>query len=69
MTDKINNDERYKIYAKNRDMKLVIKNLVTQTYFIKTAQEILHDAELLAGFTSQQISFINVVAELQTDNA
>lgn len=68
MTDDLKDDERFKIYAKNRDMKLVVKNLVTQTYFIKTAQEILRDAELLAGFTAQQILFITDVAELQLED-
>ncbi len=52
----------YEIHAQNGSEHLIIKNILTQNYFIKTAKEILSDLELLSGFSPQQAALIGVIA-------
>lgn len=57
----------YKIHAQNRNDLLIIKNISTQNYFVKTAREILSDVELLSGFSPQDAALIGVIAGMAID--
>lgn len=62
MTNHISDLIYYEIHAQNGSEFLIIKNILTQNYFIKTAREILSDIELLSGFSPQQAALIGVIA-------
>jgi hypothetical protein len=62
MTNQLNNITYYEIHAQYSSEFLIIKNILMQNYFVKSAKEILSDAKLLAGFSPQQAALIGVIA-------
>lgn len=56
-----NNTIKYDIYAQNSNGDLIVRNLEKNNYFIRAAQEIMNDAQLLQGFPPKQIEFIKVL--------
>ncbi len=68
MTKFFNGDICYKIHAQLGKELVVIKNILTQSYFVKKASEIVFDLELLSGFSAQDAALIGVVAGMAINN-
>lgn len=62
MTKLFNNSTYLIIHAQIGKELLIIKNILTQNYFIKTANEIILDIELLNGFSAYEAAMIGIIA-------
>lgn len=60
---------RFKLHAENRDGTLIIRNLEQNNYFISTPVELVHNKNLLDGFSREDITLIGISAGIAIEKS
>lgn len=60
---------RFKLHAENRNGVLTIRNIEQNNYFISTALDLVHNKDLLCGFSKQDIAYIGVSAGISLEKS
>lgn len=74
MTSKHNNQTnetsiRFKLHAENRNGTLIIRNLEQNNYFISTPVDLVHNKNLLDGFSREDITLIGISAGMAIEKS
>jgi hypothetical protein len=55
---------RYRLYAQNRNGKLIIKNIEQNNYFVRHPKEVIADKNILEGLSLEDKEFVEKIAVL-----